>query len=151
VLRPTFFMQNYSTMSAASIRAGAFYEPAADGATSFIDARDIADVAVLALTEPGHEGKAYALTGPAALTRAQVAAALSKASGHEVKYVPVDDAALRSSMAGAPVSLIELMSVLFSLVRQGLTAAVSSDVEKALGRPPRDFAAFAADHAQAWR
>ena len=112
VLRPTFFMQNYSTMSAASIKAGAIYEPAAEGATSFIDARDIADVAVTVLTKPGHEGKAYALTGPAALTRAEVATALSKASGREVKYVAVDDAALRAGMAGAPASLVELMSAL---------------------------------------
>ena len=151
VLRPTFFMQNYSTMSVGSIKAGAIYEPAADGASSFIDARDIADVAVVALTKPGHEGKAYALTGPAPLTRADVADAVSKVSGREVKYVAVDDAALRSAMAGAPASLIELMSGLFSLVRQGLTAGVSPDVENVLGRPPRAFATFAADHADVWR
>jgi uncharacterized protein YbjT (DUF2867 family) len=151
VLRPTFFMQNYSTMSAGSIKAGAIYEPAAEGASSFIDARDIADVAVAVLTKPGHEGKAYALTGPAALTRAEVAAELSKASGREVKYIAVDDAALRAGMAGAPPSLIELMSTLFGYVRQGYTAGVSPDVEKVLGRPARDFASFAADHAQVWR
>ena len=137
--------------TSASVKVGAIYETAAEGATSFIDARDIADVAVAVLTGPGHEGKAYALTGPAALTRTQVAAELSKASGREVKYVAVDDAALRVAMAGAPASLVELMSMLFGLVRRGLTAGVSPDVERVLGRPPRDFARFAADHAQVWR
>ena len=103
------------------------------------------------LTGSGHDGKAYALTGPAALTRAEVAAALSKVSGREVKYVAVDDAALRAGMAGAPASLIELMSALFGFVRQGWTAGLSPDVERVLGRPPRDFAAFAADYADTWR
>ena len=151
LLRPTFFMQNYALMSADSVRSGAIYEPAAEGATSFVDTRDIAAVAVAALTQPGHEGKAYTLTGPAALTRAQVAAELSRASGREVKYVAVDDAALRAAMAGAPPSLVELMSGLFGLVRQGLTAGVSPDVEKVLGRPAGSFAQFTADYAAAWR
>ncbi len=150
-LRPTFFMQNYATQSAGSIKAGVIYEPAADGASSFIDTRDIAAVAVAALTRRGHVGKAYALTGPATLTRAEVAAELAKASGHEVAYVAVDDAALRKAMAGAPPSLVELMSLLFGYVRAGYTAVVSPDVEKVLGRPARDFASFAREHAALWR
>ena len=150
-LRPTFFMQNYSTMAAGSVKSGAIYEPAAEGASSFVDTRDIADVAVAVLTKPGHEGKAYALTGPAALTRADVAAELTKASGHGVVYVAVEDAALREGMAGAPASLIELMSALFGYVRAGYTAGVSHDVETVLGRPARDFASFAAEHAGVWK
>jgi len=150
-LRPTFFNQNYATQSAAAVKAGAFYEPAAGGATSFVDTRDIAAVAVEALTKPGHDGHAYALTGPAALTRAEVAAILSKASGHEVVYVAVDDAALRGALAGAPQTLVELMVTLFGYVRAGYTAAVSPDVEKVLGRPARDFASFAADYADLWK
>jgi uncharacterized protein YbjT (DUF2867 family) len=150
VLRPTFFMQNYATMSAGSVRAGAIYEPAADGATSFVDTRDIAAIAVIALTRPGHNGKAYALTGPAALTRTEVAAAISQAIGKPVTYVPVDDAALRGAMAGAPAVLVELMSTLFGYVRQGYTAALSGDFEKVTGRKPRDFAGFARDYKAAW-
>ena len=151
ILRPTFFAQNYSTMSAGSIRSGAIYEPAGTGATSFVDTRDIADVAVEALTKPGHEGKDYALTGPAALTRAEVAAEISKAIGKPVVYVEVDDAALRGAMAGAPPTLIELMSTLFGFVRQGYTAGVTDDITKVTGKPARSFAAFAADHASAWK
>lgn len=151
ILRPTFFMQNYATQAAETVKAGAIYEPAGQGATSFIDTRDIADVAVVALTHPGHEGKAYSLTGPAALSRAEVAGLLSQASGHTVTYVEVDDAALRGAMAGAPPSLIELMSALFGYVRQGFTSAVTPDVSLVTGRPARDFAAFAADHAAVWK
>ena len=151
VLRPTFFMQNYSTMMAASVRSGAIYEPAAGGATSFVDIRDIAAVALAALTKPGHDGKIYTLTGPAALTRKEVAAALSQALGKPVAYVAVDDAALRGAMAGAPPVLVELMSALYGFVRQGYTAYVGADIAEATGRPPRDFATFAADHVGDWR
>ena len=151
VLRPTFFMQNYATMAAGSVRSGAIYEPAGKGATCFVDTRDIATVAVAALTKPGHEGKVYTLTGPAALTRDQVAAELTKATGKPVAYVEVDDAALRSAMAGAPPTLIELMSGLFGFVRQGYTAGVTDDVAKVTGKPARSFAAFAADHAGVWK
>ena len=150
-LRPTFFMQNYSTQAAASAKAGAIYEPAAEGASCFVDTRDIAEVAVVALTQDGHAGKAYGLTGPAALTRAEVAAELTKASGHPVVYVAVDDAALRKGMAGAPASLVELMSQLFGYVRAGYTATVSPDIQTVLGRPARDFASFARDYADVWR
>lgn len=150
-LRPTFFMQNYATQAAASVKAGVIYEPAAEGASSFVDTRDIAAVAVKVLTEVGHSGKAYALTGPAALTRTEIASELARASGHEVAYVAVDDTALRKAMSGAPASLVELMSELFGYVRAGYTAAISDDVKSVLGRPARDFSSFAAEHASIWR
>lgn len=150
-LRPTFFMQNYTTMMAPSVRAGAIYEAAGEGATSFVDARDIAAVAVAALTKPGHDGKIYTLTGPSALTRKEVAAALSQAIGKPVAYIAIDDAALRGAMAGAPPALTELMSALYGAVRQGYTAHVAGDIAEVTGRPARDFVAFSADHVAAWR
>jgi uncharacterized protein YbjT (DUF2867 family) len=106
VLRPNFFMQNYATMMADQVRSGAIYEPAAEGATSFVDARDIAAVALAALTQPGHNRQIYALTGPVALTRAEVAATLTRVVGKKVTYIAIDDAALRNGMAGAPASLV---------------------------------------------
>lgn len=152
IVRPTFFMQNYATLSAGSIRdQGAIYEPAGDGRSAFIDTRDIAAVVVKALTEPGHEGRAYDLTGPEALDRTTVAALIAKAAGKPVRYVAVDDAALRQAMAGAPQALTELMSGLFSAVRAGHTAATTRTVEDLLGRPAITFETFANDHAQAWR
>lgn len=152
IVRPTFFMQNYATLSADGIRTqGRIYEPAADGRSAFVDTRDIAEVVATVLTRPGHEGKAYALTGPESLGRAQVAAKIAAAAGRPVEYVAVDDAALRAAMAGAPPSLIELMSMLFGAVRAGHTDAVHDGVPTVLGRPARSFDAFARDHAAVWR
>ena len=151
-LRPTFFMQNYSTASAASIKSEhKFYEAAADGKTAFIDARDIASVAVKALTEPGHNGKAYALTGGRALDRNDVAKAIGSAIGAPVSYVAIDDAGLRNALANAPKFTQELYSALYGFVRAGYTAAVDPTVERVLGRKPIEFAQFAKDNLAAWR
>jgi uncharacterized protein YbjT (DUF2867 family) len=150
-LRPNTFMQNYATLSAEGIRrTGVIYEPAADAATSFVDTRDIAAVAIKALTEPGHAGKAYTLTGPQALDRNAVARALSEATGKTIAYVPIDDAALRKAMAGAPPVMIELMSALFARIRSGQTAVVAPDIRQALGRAAISFAQFAKDYRTAW-
>ncbi|MDJ0684484.1 MAG: SDR family oxidoreductase [Alphaproteobacteria bacterium] len=152
ILRPTFFMQNYSTTSAATINgANTIFEPAEDGASAFVDARDIADVAAAALTDALHNGKVYALTGPETLTRAEVAEKLSTVTGRSIGYVSIDDAALRDAMAGAPQPLIELLSMLFGLVRAGHTAFVTDGVQEALGRPPRSFDTYAKDHASVWK
>lgn len=151
VLRPNFFMQNYATMMADSVRAGAIYEPADEGRTSYVDTRDIAAVAVKALTEAGHHGKAYTLTGGEALSRSDLAQQLSLVTGYPVAYVPVDDAALRGAMAGAHPDVVELMVAIYGYVRAGWTAAVSPDVEAVLGRKPITFASFARDHAAAWK
>jgi uncharacterized protein YbjT (DUF2867 family) len=152
ILRPNFYMQNYTVQQAGSIKhQGAFYEPADEGKSSFIDTRDIAAVAVKALTEKGHEGKSYVLTGGQALDRHEVAAAISAAIGKPVKFVNVDDAGLRQAMADAPPKLTELMSVLMGYVRANYTGAISPDVEKLLGRKPTTFAQFAKDHVSAWK
>jgi len=150
-LRPNWFMQNYSTMSAEGVRQGTLYEPAADGKTAFIDARDIASVAVVALTGEGHGGKAYTLTGPEALSRNEVAALFSSALGREVKYVAVSDEQLRQGMAGAPQGYVELMSALYGFVRAGATEAVTDEVQKVTGRAPIHFEQFIADHLETWR
>jgi uncharacterized protein YbjT (DUF2867 family) len=152
ILRPNFFMQNYANQQAGTIKDhGAFYEPADEGKSSFIDTRDIAAVAVKALTEKGHAGKSYLLTGGEALNRSEVAAAIGSATGKPVKFVNVDDAALRQAMADAPPKLTELMSVLMGYVRANYTGSISPDVETLLGRKPITFETFAKDHASAWK
>ncbi len=151
-LRPTFFMQNYSVAQAQSIKdTGKFYEAAADGKTAFIDARDIASVAIKALTEPGHHGQAYTLTGSQALDRNEVAALIGKAIDKPVTYVPIDDAALMTALAGANDYTRTLYSALYGYVRAGYTAGTVDTVEKVLGRKPIAFAQFARDHAAVWR
>ena len=152
-LRPSWFMQNYSTMSADGVRQGTLYEPAADGQTAFIDARDIASVAVAALTQEGHNGKAYTLTGSEALSRDEVTALFSSALGREVKYVPISDEQLRQGMqaAGAPQNYVELMSALYGYVRAGTTATVTDEVQKVTKRAPIRFEQFVQDHLGTWR
>jgi uncharacterized protein YbjT (DUF2867 family) len=150
-LHPTWFMQNFSTSMAGSIKAGTLAEPAADKKTAFIDARDIAAVAVEALTRPGHEGKTHALTGGELLSRADVAALFSRELGRLVTYVPVTDEQFRAAVKGfLTPSYLELMSALYAMVRAGYTEVKTSTVQEVLGRPPITFVQFVKDHRAAW-
>ncbi len=152
-IRPTWFSQNFSTGQAESIKQGAFYIPAAEGKAAFIDVRDIAAVAATALSEPGHENKAYVLTSSQALDHHEVAAHLSQAIGKDVKYVPITDEQFRATANAEhwPTDAIETMSALYSMVRQGWAAVVTDQVASVLGRPPITFAQFAQDHAEVWK
>lgn len=153
-LRPNTFMQNFSTTDAEGIRrTGAIIEPAGDGATSFVDARDIAAVGVVALTERGHEGLAYDLTGPAAVTREQVAAAISAATGRAVRYEPVEEQQFEQGMtdAGDPEVAIQTMTNFYRYVRAGQTATLADGVQRVTGRAPIGIEQFALDHAERWR
>ena len=153
LLRPNWFMQNYSTTNAASIRdQDAFFEPAEEAKTSFIDARDIAAVAVQALTEDGHQGQAYTLTGGSAHSRVEVAEAISRATGKRVAYRPVSEAQFQAGMrsAGAPEHYVALLSALYGAVRAGYTGAVTDTVERVTGRPPGSLEGFAQDYREVW-
>lgn len=103
-LRPNGFMQNFADQMAATIKGqGAVYQPAADARISQIGARDIASFAAKVLTEPGHEGNAYDLFGPQALSYDDTARILSRQLGKDIKYIPVTDNAAREDMIGAGV------------------------------------------------
>jgi len=155
ILRPNWFMQNFSSgFMLPSIRAaGGIFLPAGDAKTSFIDVRDIAAVAAAVLTEAGHAGKAYALTGSQALSYDEAVTIISRAAGHEIRYVAISDEDMRRSMAtaGTPPEQVEMFSGLFNGVRQGWTAPVIPTVAEVLGRPPITLEQFADDHAAAWR
>lgn len=153
LLRPSWFMQNYSTLHADSIRTqNAFYEPAGDAKTGFIDARDIAAVAVKALTEDGHHAQAYALTGARAYSRYEVAEAISQSTGKTVTYEPVAETQFQKSMtsAGMPEGYLALMTGLYQAVRAGHTSAVTDTVEQVTGRPPISLEGFAQDYKDVW-
>ncbi|MCH9037201.1 MAG: SDR family oxidoreductase, partial [Chloroflexi bacterium] len=98
ILKPHFFMQNTMMAGQTVASDGAVYMPMKEGKLGMIDVRDIVDVAVKVLTEDGHEGKTYELTGPASISFHDVAAGLSKALGKEVKYVDVPLEAGREGM-----------------------------------------------------
>jgi len=153
-LRPNFFMQVFSTgpLLEALRATGALQIPAADARISYIDARDIAAVAAAALTERGHAGKAYTLTGAHALDHDEVAQAISEAAGRAVRYVPIGEDAARSAIASAGLSAerVERLIGFYRLVRAGLAAPVSPDVQAILGRAPGSFAQFAREHASCW-
>jgi (4-alkanoyl-5-oxo-2,5-dihydrofuran-3-yl)methyl phosphate reductase len=146
MLRAGNFMSN-SLGWADTIRSqGAFYQPTGTGRWAAIDPADIGAVAVAALTTPGHEGKAYTLTGPESMDAAGYAAVLSKATGKPVTFVDVPPDAARDAMlkSGMPAGYVDALLDLLAVMKAGHTDAVSGDVERVLGRKPGTFAAWAA-------
>ena len=146
IVRCAWFMQMFSEDYLLDpIRAGEMVLPADDRQLDpFIDADDIADVAVAALTEPGHAGQVYELTSPRLLSFPEAIAEIAKAAGRDVTYVPlsVEDYAAGAAEHGVPAEFVESLTYLFSDVL-GNSAYVTDGVERALGRPPRDFTDFA--------
>ncbi|NEW29933.1 NAD(P)H-binding protein [Nocardia cyriacigeorgica] len=154
VLRPSWFMQNFSEGAfLGGVLSGELALPVADGKSAFVDAADIADVAVAALTGTGHDGQVYDLTGPAPLSIEEALAQIATASGRRANYLPVEVADFERELAGQGVSAaeIELWSGALSSIRTSSDAVVADGVRRALGRDPRTFAAFAAAEADAWR
>lgn len=153
IVRPGWFMQNFLTYWRGMIESdGIMRLPAGNAATSFVDARDIAAVSVAALTEAGHAGHAYTVTGPEALTYHEAAEVLSEAWSRDIRYEPVSDetAFALFTSAGLDADYAEMLVGLFQGVRAGQAAAVSPDVEQVTGRPPHALHQFASDMTDAW-
>jgi uncharacterized protein YbjT (DUF2867 family) len=152
-LHPPYFMQNLLRSAPAIAAHGVLTAAMKDGRIAMVDARDVAAVAVAALTSPDHEGRTYVVTGPDALSHADVAAILSKAVGREITYRDTDLDALRAQIvaSGAPPWLVEVRMEFTTVLREGFAAAVTDAVLRTTGRPPRSFAAFAAEHAARFR
>jgi uncharacterized protein YbjT (DUF2867 family) len=153
-LRPNWFMQTFTRNPLLSgiLKAGVIAVPAAEGRISYIDGRDVAAVAVAALTRPGHGGKAYDLTGQEALKHSEIAAVISAAAQRTVDYAPLDEDAARRLLSPSGLSDERIDRVLgfYRLVRAGLASPVSSAVQEILGRPATTFAEFAHEHAGVW-
>jgi uncharacterized protein YbjT (DUF2867 family) len=150
ILRSTWFMQNFSEdYMLEHVLSGEIRLPAGDVPTPFLDADDIADVAVAALTEEGHAGQLYELTGPRSLTFAEAAAEIAGATGRPVRYVPVslEEHAAEAAKHGVPAEVVEALTYLFAEVVDGRNANTTDGVRRALGREPRDFADYARDTA----
>lgn len=154
LLRPSFFMQNLDTTHQAEIRDRAeIAVPAGAGRTSFIDVRDIGAAAARVLTEPGHVGQAYTLTGSEALTYAQVAAVFSRTLGRIIRYAnPSPWAFARARRAqGTSADMVRVMAALYLTVRLGLGARVTPELERLVGRPPITLEQYVRDYADAWQ
>lgn len=151
-LRPHWFMQNELGQAGSVARDGTFYAPDVTS-VSMIDARDVAAAAARVLTGDGHENRAYLLTGPEAISYADVAATYGRVLGIDVAWTEVTLAQARASMleSGLPEVLAGGFTEILARYGQGgVTAAVSPDAERLLGRPPRTFEAFVRDHLQAF-
>lgn len=148
ILRPNWFADNFHTYWKAGVAAGRIAVPAAEGKSSFIDARDIADAAAAALTEDRFDGQSFDLTGPAALGYGEAADILSDTLGRTVTYAPVDDAGFVAALSGAGIDpdYARLLAAIFAPVREGWTAPVTGAVERITGHPARPLAVYAADN-----
>jgi uncharacterized protein YbjT (DUF2867 family) len=148
ILQSTWFSQNFSEgFFLDQVLSGEVALPAGDMREPFVDADDIADVAVAALTEDRHSGQIYELTGPRLLTFAEAVDEISQAIGREIRYVPISPAQFTSMLAeyDVPAEMVSLMNYLFTEVLDGRNSRLTDGVQRALGRPPRDFADFARD------
>ena len=146
VVRCSWFTQNFSeSYFREPLVGGELALPAGDVGEPFVDADDIADVAVAALTEDGHAGEVYEVTGPRLLSFAQAVDEIASVAGRELRYVPIAIEAFAAALAAqsVPDDEIQLLRYLFGEVLDGRNAWVGDGVERALGRPPRDFADFA--------
>jgi uncharacterized protein YbjT (DUF2867 family) len=153
MLRPNFFMQNLLGQARAIAAEGRIYQPVGEARASFVDTRDVAAVAARVLTEDGHEGCAYDITGPEALSYRDVAERLSAAAGREITYVPISPEEFRRGAlaAGLPEWLADALGLLNETFANGRAAEVTGVVREVGKTEPRTFEQFARDHAAAFQ
>ncbi|WP_276120497.1 NAD(P)H-binding protein [Pararhizobium qamdonense] len=145
IIRASWFFQNFSeAFLLDGILAGELVLPVADVREPFIDADDIADVAVAALIEPGHGQKTYEVTGPQLMTFGEAVAEIARQSGREIRFTTVDIRTYVAMLREAqiPAGYIWLIEYLFMNVLDGRNESLTDGVVQAIGRPPRDFADY---------
>lgn len=154
ILRPGFFSQNIGSAYRRDIvEDDRLHIPAGEGRVAFIDARDIGAVAALALTEEGHGGQAYHLTGPEAQTIDEVAAVMSEVLGRTITYEPASALGYFRHLRGQGLVLPQatVQTILHVGLRRGDAEPVTDTVERLLGRPARTVREYVTDHADVWR
>lgn len=151
ILQPGFFMQNFLGFAPTIQGQGAFYSNV-NGRVALVDARDIAAVAVAALTEDGHEGQTYVITGGEAISYPEAAEKLSAALGRGVNYVEIPDEAMRSALlqAGLPDWFADDLLALNAILNAGHAATPTDVVATVAKKEPIRFDQFARDHAAAF-
>jgi uncharacterized protein YbjT (DUF2867 family) len=151
MVRPNLYFQGLLALAAPIREHGRFGAPIGDARVSAVDARDIAAVAAAALSEPGHDGATYTITGPAAVTHMEIAGALGAALGREVSFVDVPPAGFAEAVrAVLPEWQVEGLLEDYAHYARGEAAAVLPTVAEVTGRPPRGIAEFATDYAPAF-
>ena len=148
IVRASWFNQNFSEGAFLDLVVGGEVALPAGGVPEpFIDADDIADVAVAALTQDGHADQVYEVTGPRLLTFAEAVSEIAEAAGRPIRYVQIPHESFVEGLTQArvPADLIALLTYLFTTVLDGRNAYLTDGVQRALGRPPRDFRDYARD------
>jgi len=150
IVRAAWFAQNYSEGYLRDpILAGVLPMPGGDTPEPIIDIDDIADVAVAALTEEGHKGELYEVTGPRLMTFADMAAELSGAIGRPIRHIPISFEDFHANIAEAGGDFVaDVFTAIARETLDGRNAHLTDGVQRALGRPPRDFSEFARAAAQ---
>ncbi|MDF1856428.1 SDR family oxidoreductase [Pseudooceanicola sp.] len=150
-VQPTYFMQNLMWQAGSIAKDGVYYDDLG-GPVSWIDARDIADVAAEALTGAGHAGKGYGLTGPEALTGEEIAAVLSEETGRSITSAPLspDDAKAAMVAGGMQDEVAAAMVELASIAPKGYLGGIETTVSDVLGRPARRFRDLVAENRDAF-
>jgi len=146
IVRASWFYQNFSEGAFVEmVHAGQITLPTGGTPEPFVDVDDIADVAVAALSEPGHAGEVYEVTGPRLMTFADVAAELSNATGREISYLQIPHAPFIDGVkkSGAPKDVVWMLDYLFASLLDGRNAYLADGIARALGRPPKDFTTYA--------
>jgi uncharacterized protein YbjT (DUF2867 family) len=150
IVKPSWFMQNFAGRwhphGKSLLDEGVMLTSTGSGRVPFVDVADIAAVVVRALADDRAHDTAHLVTGPAALSYADVAAILSRATGRPLRHVSIDDAEARDRLLGAglPPAFADLLVALDARIRDGAEDRVTDTVLRVTGRPPRTFEAFAA-------
>jgi (4-alkanoyl-5-oxo-2,5-dihydrofuran-3-yl)methyl phosphate reductase len=152
-VQPSGFMDNFLNWADAIKTDGVVRCAAGDGTIPFIHSDDIADVAIAAMTNPHYEGLSVTITGPEALSFADMAAKVGAVIGRELRFQPVsdDDERRRQAAWGSPEPLIEARLSIFRAMREGRLATVTNNVASILGREPISFDRWAQQNAAAFR
>lgn len=152
-LRPGQFASNATQWAREIKEQGTVHYPGGDGKTAPIDPRDIAAVAAVALTGPGHEGQAYQLTGPDLLTVREQVGAIARVLGRPIAYVDIPVSAASDSMrrAGMPADLVDALVEMMEAVRDGHEVERTDTVERITGRPARIFEDWCHAHIAAFQ
>jgi len=145
ILRASWFFQNFSEgFFVDAIAAGDVALPSGPAAEPFVDVDDIAEIAFAALTEVGHSRQVYEISGPRALTFADAIGEIAQATGREISFTATPPAKFRAQLvaSGVPGAEADLVIYLFTTVLDGRNTPLADGVQRALGRPPRDFSDY---------
>jgi uncharacterized protein YbjT (DUF2867 family) len=146
IVRPNRFLQHVTENIVPAIDPnGSFYGNEGDARLSMVDTRDVAAVALVALSEPGHTGKAFDVTGPEAISSADIAAGLSAVTGREIGFVAIPDEAVRDTLLGFGMdqwlvgAIVDLGAEYRRCGTDGYPARVTGTVRELTGREPRSL------------